>query len=173
VNVEARSAEILFVGRFDAVKGGDLAIAPSPACSPASRICALTFVGPDTGSPWPEDASTCASSSPPSVAQRLAERISILGALAPEKIAPCARTPRWLSSASRRESQGYTALEAMLQGCPSSAPDTSGLARSSSTAVTPEGAAGRRRRPGGADAARHRRPGARCSARRGRARYVL
>ena len=119
---------LLFVGRFDAVKGGDLVISAFRRLLAARPELHLVFVGPDHGLHGPGGAMIhlrefIASFNDPGLAQR----VSVRGVLSPAEIGALRAEAAVTLVASRRESQGYTALEAMLQGCPVVCTDTSGL----------------------------------------------
>jgi glycosyltransferase involved in cell wall biosynthesis len=77
---------------------------------------------------------------------RLAERISVRGVLSQAEIGPLRVSAAVTVVASRRESQGYAALEAMLQGCPVVCTDTSGLGE-----IVEHGVTGLKARPNDAD----------------------
>jgi glycosyltransferase involved in cell wall biosynthesis len=119
---------LLFVGRFDAVKGGDLVISAFRKLRVARPRLRLTFVGPDNGLHAADGTTIHLRQYIASFADAgLEESISIRGVLSPEEIAALRVEAAVTVIASRRESQGYAALEAMLQGCPIVATDTSGL----------------------------------------------
>ena len=119
---------LLFVGRFDSVKGGDLMIVSFQRLLAHHPRLRLVFVGPDSGLVRPGEPvmhlrDFIASLGDP----RLVERIEVRGVLSPAEVS-WLRTEALLTIvSSRRESQGYAALEAMLQGCPVVCTDTSGL----------------------------------------------
>lgn len=118
---------LLFVGRFDKRKGGDLVLRAFDTLARADPSLQLTFVGPDVGVTDPRglrigfrDASAilCDASTVP--------RIDFRGGLDPHSIYPL-RTNAYLTIvASRWENQSYTALEAMAQGCPLVSSDAGG-----------------------------------------------
>ena len=110
---------ILFVGRFDKRKGGDLVLQAFAQLLERDPDLTLIFVGPDAGiatedgrtlhfdeyrrSLFPADA---------------AARVDFRGKLAPDEIYGLRARALVTLIASRWENQSYTALEAMLQGCP-------------------------------------------------------
>lgn len=110
---------ILFVGRFDARKGGDTALLAFRKLLDVRPHAKLVFVGPDVG--------VCATDgSRMHFAQFVASvfplelrgAIRFLGRLKPEDI-PVLRAGAMVTlAASRWENQSYATLEAMLQGCP-------------------------------------------------------
>ena len=119
---------ILFVGRFDLTKGGDLMVLAFRRLLVEHPDLRLLFVGPDSGLQQ-ADGSTVhlpeylASFDDP----LLLRQISMRGVLEPPQIQELRAQAAVTVIPSRRESQGYTALEAMLQGCPVVSTDTSGL----------------------------------------------
>jgi glycosyltransferase involved in cell wall biosynthesis len=134
---------LLFVGRFDVVKGGDLMIAAFRRLLSERPRLRLVFVGPDRGLVR-ADGSTIhlrefvASFEDP----LLLQQVSALGMLAPAQICALRCQAMVTVVASRRESQGYTALEAMLQGCPVVCTDSSGLSE-----IVEHGVTGLKARP--------------------------
>jgi len=138
---------LLFVGRFDAIKGGDLVISAFQRLLVARPALRLIFVGPDHGLRSADGTTIHLREFIASFADaRLAERISVRGVLSPAEIGAL-RVPAAVTVvASRRESQGYAALEAMLQGCPLVCTDTSGLGE-----IVEHGVTGLKARPDDAD----------------------
>jgi glycosyltransferase involved in cell wall biosynthesis len=119
---------ILFVGRFDKVKGADLLILAFQRLLAKRPGLRLLFVGPDSGIVAADGSLTHLREFVASLAdERLSEAISHLGRLDSAEVAELRPRAAVTVIASRRESQGYTALEAMLQGCPTVCTDTSGL----------------------------------------------
>jgi glycosyltransferase involved in cell wall biosynthesis len=122
---------LLFVGRFDRAKGADRVLTAFKALLARRPELRLLFVGPDDGIKTPDGdtvkfAAFVASLFDPE--QR--ERIVFMGAQPRSVIASLRCEAALTIVASRWESQGYTALEAMLQGCPLVCADTSGLSES-------------------------------------------
>jgi glycosyltransferase involved in cell wall biosynthesis len=119
---------LLFVGRFDHLKGGDtmlLAFARLLEYDPALR---LVFVGPDRGLAGPHGARTdfagyCATHL--SAAQRA--RIDYRGALPREEIYTLRTQAAVSVITSRYDNQPNTALEAMAQAAPVVAVDAGGV----------------------------------------------
>ena len=119
---------LLFVGRFDKRKGADRVLRAFKIAHARRPSLRLVIAGPDAGLSttggskvhFEEFASGLLSES---------ERASVafLGPRRPEEIEALRATAAVTLVASRWESQGYTALEAMLQGCPVVCADTSGL----------------------------------------------
>jgi glycosyltransferase involved in cell wall biosynthesis len=119
---------VLFVGRFDAVKGGDLMVLAFQRLLARRPGARLVFVGPDPGVLRGDGSAVRLHDFVASLGDRaLADAITTTGALAPAQVAELRPRAAVTVVASRRESQGYTALEAMLQACPVVVTDTSGL----------------------------------------------
>jgi len=118
---------LLFVGRFDKRKGGDLVLRAFDALARGDPSLQLTFVGPDGGVTNPHgqrigfhdaSASLCEGST--------RSRIDFRGGLDPRSIYPLRAGAYLTIVASRWENQSYTALEAMGQGCPLVSSDAGG-----------------------------------------------
>ena len=128
---------ILFVGRFDKVKGGDLAILAFQQLLHARPQTRLVFVGPDYGV-IQSDGSLVAFRE---FLARLGDpgleaAIDYRGRLPPEQIAPLRTRALCTLVTSRVENQAYTVLEAMLQGCPLVCTDNSGTSEMIEHGVT-------------------------------------
>jgi glycosyltransferase involved in cell wall biosynthesis len=124
----AQRATLLFVGRFDRVKGGDFlldAFARLRMCRPGLR---LVFVGPDIGIAGADGRRVPLADH----AQRLLgdgwrEIVQATGALPRERIEALRCDAAAVLVCSRWENQPATALEAMLQGCPLLSTDAGGM----------------------------------------------
>ena len=118
---------VLFVGRFDRIKGADTLLLAFRELLAAHPDLRLVFVGPDNG--------LTRDGLPPIhfddfVAQLgggLGQALSYRGRLDRPEISELRASALVTVIASRRENQPYAALEAMLQGCPIVCTDTSGL----------------------------------------------
>lgn len=118
---------ILFVGRFDRRKGGDIVLQAFEILSRARPELTLQFVGPDAGLLQPDGRRIQFeefSRSVFSVEQR--QQIDFRGRLDNRAIPALRARAAIMVIASRWENQGYTALEAMYQGCPIVASDVGG-----------------------------------------------
>lgn len=110
---------ILFVGRFDLHKGADVVLRALPSVLRGYPDARLIFVGPDKGVPLPDRGMLrfmdyCDALLPPETRTR----IDFRGRL-PHAELPALRAAAMVTVvASRWESQCYTLLEAMAQGCP-------------------------------------------------------
>jgi len=119
---------ILFVGRFDKRKGGDIALVAFRELLEKDESLKLLFVGPDRGVTSANGSLVffeefCKSLFTP--AQR--SRISNLGQLRRDDIFSLRRQAAVTLVVSRWENQPNTALEAMVQACPIVALDSGGV----------------------------------------------
>jgi glycosyltransferase involved in cell wall biosynthesis len=114
---------ILFVGRFDEIKGGDLVIRAFGVLARNNPKLRLTFVGPD--------GRICGKNTMDYIKEALSpeinHRVTYLGALTKAEI--CRLRPKHFLtvSASRFEVFPYAILEAMSFGCPIVAPAIGGI----------------------------------------------
>ncbi len=118
---------ILFVGRFDLRKGGDLVLQAFRLCLRVRPTLKLIFVGPDFGLLGPDGVLVnfdeyCTRVL--SVHER--ERVDYRGRQPNEEIAKLRVSASTTLVASRWENPGYTLLEAMYQGCPVVTTDAGG-----------------------------------------------
>jgi len=120
---------VLFVGRFDEVKGADVVLKAFKLLLSRRDDLKLVFVGPDNG--LPDERGHSLSFEPylnqlfgPS--QKAA--ITYLGRRSPPEIEKLRCEAFVTIVASRWENQPYTLLEAMLQGCPVVASNSGGIA---------------------------------------------
>ena len=119
---------LLFVGRFDAIKGADVLIRAFRRLIDQKPELKLVFVGPDYGLPSPDGQLIHLRDFVGSFADPDLERaLSYRGRLDATEIIKLRPSALVTIVASRRETQCYVALEAMLQGCPLVCTDTTGL----------------------------------------------
>ena len=121
---------ILFVGRFDRHKGGDLIIDALAKLRSVRPGCRLTFVGPDDGVISPDGRRTHLREY---VDRRLPGAfqggvVEWLTHQPPERLADLRRRAMITVVCSRYETFGMTAVEAMSRGCPVVAAQAGGLA---------------------------------------------
>ena len=128
---------VLFVGRFDKIKGGDLILGAFQRLLSREPRLNLVFVGPDPGLILPNgervDIHTFIASMGDDAVRRA---VSYRGRLGAAEIGALRAAALVTVNASRHESQGYTVLEAMLQGCPVVCTDGSGSSESIQHEVT-------------------------------------
>ena len=128
---------VLFVGRFDRLKGGDTVLAIFRKLLDADPSLRLIFVGPDVGWPSPTGslirfAQFCNGLFSP--AER--RHIEYLGQLPRRVVFQLRLKAMVILVASRWENQPNTALEAMVQSCPVVAFETGGMNEVIETGVT-------------------------------------
>jgi len=110
---------IVFIGRFDRHKGGDLVVDAFVKLAAAGRSVRLAFAGrddgvvDDSGRRWSFPEYLAAH-----VPRELHDRIEFLGQVDPEKLVALRRRASVVLFASRYENFPLTLLEAMAQGCP-------------------------------------------------------
>jgi glycosyltransferase involved in cell wall biosynthesis len=114
---------LLFVGRFDLSKGGDLVVEAFGRLAKKNRQLKMTFVGPDYGINGMQLMEYASKRLPPDALARL-QYEGQLSSREVEKL----RTQHFVTlCASRFEVFGYTVLEAMAVGCPVVASDVGGV----------------------------------------------
>jgi glycosyltransferase involved in cell wall biosynthesis len=119
---------LLFIGRFDLRKGGDLVLRAFKQLLQADPELKLVFAGPDRGIPdangrifhFDDYASTLFS-------PEQKAHITYLGPVPPARIPSLRKTAMVTLIASRWDNQPNTALEAMMQCCPVVAVDAGGV----------------------------------------------
>jgi glycosyltransferase involved in cell wall biosynthesis len=122
---------ILFVGRFDLRKGGDIVLQAFSRILTAGRRSKLIFVGPDVGLVAPDGNRIHFEAYRDSLfSAELRDQIDFRGRLSNREIAELRTQAMVTVVASRWENQGYTLLEAMLQGCPVVSTDAGGCPES-------------------------------------------
>jgi glycosyltransferase involved in cell wall biosynthesis len=114
---------LLFVGRFDLIKGGDLIIDAFGRLAEKSRELKLTFVGPDYGINGIHLVEYARKKLSPDALSRLEYR----GQLSSREIERLRPGHFATICASRFEVFPYTVLEAMASGCPVVASDVGGI----------------------------------------------
>ena len=117
---------LLFVGRFDKRKGGDVVLRAFEDLARDDQSLQLTFVGPDGGVADSHGRRLGFDDARAILCPGAGSRIDYRGGLDPEKIYPLRANAYLTIVASRWENQSYTALEAMAQGCPLVSSDAGG-----------------------------------------------
>jgi glycosyltransferase involved in cell wall biosynthesis len=125
----AKDGSILFIGRFDKRKGGDIALTAFEHILRSFPSANLTFVGPDYGLSnargVPVKFSEFAASS---LTSNTCSRVTFLGSQSQAEIEVLRLSAGVVFTASRWENQSYTGLEAMRQACPLVCVDSGGQA---------------------------------------------
>ena len=131
------ASRILFVGRFDLIKGADIILHAFAMSAKQNKNLRMVFVGPDNGVTGPDGKTLrfsefCDSAIPADVRAQ----VDFRGRL-PNDAIMALRTESVLTVvASRWENQGYALLEAMFQGCPVVSTDAGGCPESVVDGVT-------------------------------------
>jgi glycosyltransferase involved in cell wall biosynthesis len=120
---------IVYVGRFDRHKGGDLVIDAFASLADERKELRLAFIGPDRGLNVSGSGSL---SLQDYVSTRVHDesvraRIEHLGRLSPDEVTKCRRRARAVVVASRFEVFGMVLVEALAQGCPVVGSDVGGI----------------------------------------------
>lgn len=118
---------VLFVGRFDRVKGPDILLSALERLVDRRPDLKLDLVGPDRGLDEPAGTISLADFLQQRVSPSLRARVTVHGSLSPSAIASIRRTAHVTVVCSRFESFSMTALEALAAGCPLVASDAGGI----------------------------------------------
>ena len=119
---------LLFVGRFDNIKGGDLVLRAFGELAAKNRDVKMTFVGPDIGVVADDGTLISFGNYAESVLSSDAlSRLTFMGKLPHSEIAALRTTHFATISASQMEILPYAVLEAMAYGCPIVATDVGGV----------------------------------------------
>jgi glycosyltransferase involved in cell wall biosynthesis len=128
-SIKTSSQSLLFVGRFDALKGGDLVLRAFAQLAQLYPELRLTFVGPDRGIRGEDgnityfDQFVCAH-----IPEWCRPRIEYLGQINHSELMSIRRKNYATIVASRQEAFPYAVMEAMAFGCPIVATATGGIA---------------------------------------------
>ena len=117
---------ILFIGRFDLRKGGDVVLQAFRSALRQRPQLRLVFVGPDTGLPSATGKVHFEQYRDQVFPPELRDRVEYLGRRPNEDVAKLRTRAMVTVIGSRWENQGYTVLEAMFQGCPVVCTDAGG-----------------------------------------------
>lgn len=107
---------LLFVGRFDRIKGGDILIQAFARVAAQHPTCRLTFVGPDGGVVQPDGSRLRLAETLAALQPAIAGRVSVLGQKTRDEIAALRRQHPITLIASRYETFGVALIEAMAAG---------------------------------------------------------
>jgi len=122
---------VLFVGRFDLRKGGDVMLKAFLLVLREHPEARLIFVGPDRGVPDADGGLLNFQTYRDRIfPAELRNRIEYRGHLPNDEVARLRAQAMVTVVASRWENQGYALLEAMLQGCPVVSTDAGGCSES-------------------------------------------
>ena len=113
---ERRPDSLLFVGRFERIKGGDTVLEAFERLAPQHDTATLTFVGPDRGVARPGQPKLSIDAALAALPPQVAERVTYTGQLPSGDIAGLRRTHDITLIASRYENLNYSMLEAMACG---------------------------------------------------------
>jgi glycosyltransferase involved in cell wall biosynthesis len=117
---------LLFVGRFDAVKGGDIMLQAFARLLQDDGDLRLVFVGPDVGLLAGDGRRRHLGQCLAEWLGARADRVDVRGPQPPAVVCRVRAEAAATVIASRWENQSYTMLEAMLQGCPIVSSDAGG-----------------------------------------------
>lgn len=107
---------VLFVGRFDHIKGGDVVVDAFALIAAANPHCKLSFVGPDVGIPRADGSIEMLADRLAKLPAEIRSRVHVFGSRSREEIA-VHRTQHGITLvASRYETFGGTLVEAMAIG---------------------------------------------------------
>ena len=119
---------LLFVGRFDLIKGGDIAIKAFNLIAQENHDIQFLFVGPDRGIPLDGETMFFEQYVDENIdAPSIKNRIQFLGHCDSEAITQLRRTASVTIVTSRYENFPMTLLEALSTGCPTVATDVGGI----------------------------------------------
>jgi glycosyltransferase involved in cell wall biosynthesis len=127
---------ILFVGRFDLLKGGDVILKAFRAMLQVRPDLQLVFVGPDLGLPAPDGEHVHFAEYRDALFGSLRDRVDYRGRMPNRDIARLRPEAMVTVVASRWENQSYALLETMFQGCPLVSTDAGGCPESVVHGVT-------------------------------------
>jgi glycosyltransferase involved in cell wall biosynthesis len=127
---------ILFVGRFDLVKGADVMLKAFLSALRRRPQLRLIFVGPDHGLLAPDGTKIQFAPYCESLFGPLRDRVDFRGRMANREVANMRTRAMVTVVSSRIENQSYAVLEAMFQGCPLVSTDAGGCPESVVDGIT-------------------------------------
>lgn len=107
---------LLFVGRFDRIKGADILLDAFARVAGQHPTCRLTFVGPDGGFPQPDGSTLQLADAVARLPEGVRNRISILGRKSRVEVAALRQQHPITLITSRYETFGVALIEAMSAG---------------------------------------------------------
>ncbi|RYI20477.1 MAG: glycosyltransferase, partial [Acetobacteraceae bacterium] len=108
--------QLLFVGRFDRIKGADVLIDAFQRVAAAHPDCGLTFVGPDSGVAQPDGSLRHLTDALATLPASSRNRVTVLGHRTRDEIAELRRQHPITLVTSRYETFGVALIEAMSAG---------------------------------------------------------
>ena len=115
---KCNSESLLFVGRFDALKGGDLVLHAFAQLAETRPRLKLTFVGPDRGLARANEHLPLSQFVRENIPEAVRSRIDFRGQLSHSEVSSL-RTQHFVTIvASRYETQPYAVMETLSRGCP-------------------------------------------------------
>lgn len=120
--------KLLFIGRFDLHKGGDVVIKAFEEVAAKDEEATLTFVGPDSGVAMPDGSTQFIETALDALPLGVRARVQYQGQMTKPDIEALRYDHGIAIVASRYETFAYTALEAMSCGVPTVATSVGGLA---------------------------------------------
>jgi glycosyltransferase involved in cell wall biosynthesis len=116
ISASQATQKILFVGRYDYHKGGDLLLKAFVQLARHNTDATLTFVGPDRGVRQPDGSPIFITEALESMSPAIRARVHYMGQQDRQSVAALRRTHPIAVIASRYENLNYTMLEAMAAG---------------------------------------------------------
>ena len=108
--------KLLFIGRFDRIKGADVLLDAFARIAASHPTCRLTFIGPDSGVAQPDGSTLHLAQALARLPAATRDRIEILGPRTRDQIADLRRDYPITLIASRYETFGVALIEAMSAG---------------------------------------------------------
>lgn len=108
--------KLLFIGRFDRIKGADVLLDAFARIAASHPTCRLTFIGPDSGVVQPDGSTLHLAQALARLPAATRDRIEILGPRTRDQIADLRRDYPITLIASRYETFGVALIEAMSAG---------------------------------------------------------
>ena len=113
---ETAAPQLLFIGRFDRIKGADVLLDAFARIADAHPTCRLTFIGTDSGLPQPDGSTLHLAAALARLPATSRDRIKVLGPRTRDEIAALRRDYPITLITSRYETFGVALIEAMSAG---------------------------------------------------------